>query len=418
MCESGTGGAEKKKLRCIAAPCWLRTVRIRSRSFGSAMSERALATAAVEVVATGHIADEVRQLIVESPTNLHDAAAVIMMDPKQKHGWRLSALVLSVAIVLLQIAAVGGVSNGVHKATCVSHTECNDGQYCDESRGKCVFCSSPDFCSEGDDARDTAAAEWEAEATRDTISYTGQVASTYAAHCEGCFDQASGIYTSNEDATAYSVSKMRLPDWCTLCFASLIVALCVANELHDIQMCALLRQKTAIGSQHCTGWHVALWILEALRRFGVLQLLTVGVTMIVVVRGSDALNICLNAVAMCFLLDIDDQLYHHGASERLRKWCATHARPILSEVDRRAMDWSRVAMILGAWLGIVAGVFVTYYSRTSGELVPLALTVLPSILAEAAAYGSLRRFGSLLLQAGVGFGATLVYMWAVIEILV
>ena len=207
---------------------------------------------------------------------------------------------------------------------------------------------------------------------------------------------------------------MRLPDWCTLLFTSLIVALCIANELHDIQMCALLRQKTAIGSQHCTGWHVALWVLEALRRFGVLQLLTTGVTMIVVVRGSDALSICLNAVAMCFLLDIDDQLYHHGASERLRKWCATHARPILSDVDRRAMDWSRVAMVLGAWLGIVAGVFITYYSRASGELVPLALTVLPSIVAEAAAYRSLRRFGELSLQAGVGFGATLVYMLVVI----
>ena len=188
----------------------------------------------------------------------------------------------------------------------------------------------PDFCSEGDDARDTAAAEWEAEATRDTISYTGQVASTYAAHCEGCFDQASNVYTSTIDATAYSVSKMRLPDWCTLFFASLIVALCVANELHDIQMCAALRRKGAIDSQHCTGWHVALWVLEALRRFGVLPFLTGGVGLIVVVRGSDALSICLNAVAMCFLLDIDDQLYHYGASERLRKWCATHARPILS----------------------------------------------------------------------------------------
>ena len=86
--------------------------------------------------------------------------------------------------------------------------------------------------------------------TRDTISYTGQVASTYAAHCEGCFDQASasGVYTSNEAAAAYSVSKMRLPGWCTLLFVSLIVALCVANELHDIQMCALPRRKTVIDS--------------------------------------------------------------------------------------------------------------------------------------------------------------------------
>ena len=376
------------------------------------MSEPALATAAVEVVATGHIADEVRQLIVESPTNLHDAAAVIMMDPKQKHGWRLSALAASVAIVVFQIAAVTGVVDGVHKATCRTHDECNDGQYCDASRRTCAFCETPDFCSEGDDARDTAAARW--EAARERNDYEWQVASTYAAHCEGCFDQASNVYTSTEDATAYSVSKMRLPDWCTLFFASLIVALCVTNELHDIQMCAALRRKGAIDSQHCTGWHVALWVLEALRRFGVLPFLTGGVGLIVVVRGSDALSICLNAVAMCFLLDIDDQLYHHGASERLRKWCATHARPILSDVDRRAMDWSRVAMVLGAWLGIVAGVFITYYSRASGELVPLALTVLPSIVAEAAAYRSLRRFGELSLQAGVGFGAILVYMLVVI----
>ena len=376
------------------------------------MSERALATAAVEVVATGHIADEVRQLIVESPTNLHDAAAVIMMDPKQKHGWRLSALVASVAIVVLQIAAVTGVVDGVHKATCRTHAECNDGQYCDASRRTCAFCSSPDFCSESDDARDTAAARWEA-AREVNDDYEWQVASTYAAHCEGCFDQASNVYTSTEDATAYSVSKMRLPDWCTLCFASLIVALCVANELHDIQMCAALRRKAVIDSQHCTGWHVALWVLEALRRFGVLPFLTGGVSLIVVVRGSDALSICLNAVAMCFLLDIDDQLYHHGASERLRQWCATHARPIISDVDRRAMDWSRVAMVLSTWLGIVASIAAYYYSREAGEVMPFALTVLPSI-AEAAAYRSPRRFGGLLLQAVVGLGATMVYILVVL----
>ena len=376
------------------------------------MSEPALATAAVEVVATGHIADEVRQLIVESPTNLHDAAAVIMMDPKQKHGWRLSALAASVAIVVFQIAAVTGVVDGVHKATCRTHDECNDGQYCDASRRTCAFCETPDFCSEGDDARDTAAARW--EAARERNDYEWQVASTYAAHCEGCFDQASNVYTSTEDATAYSVSKMRLPDWCTLFFASLIVALCVTNELHDIQMCAALRRKGAIDSQHCTGWHVALWVLEALRRFGVLPFLTGGVGLIVVVRGSDALSICLNAVAMCFLLDIDDQLYHHGASERLRQWCAKHARPVISDVDRRAMDWSRVVMVLSTWLGIVASIAAYYYSREAGEVMPLALTVLPSIIAEAAAYRSLRRFGGLLLQAVVGLGVTMVYILVVL----
>ena len=126
----------------------------------------------------------------------------------------------------------------------------------------------------------------------------------------------------------------------TLVFASFFVSLALANEMRDVQLCALMRrERREVMNDHgrCS-WHVAvLWTIEALRRYGVLTFVSGAVMQLAIFRGADSLSVCLNAVAVLFLLEIDEMLYAHGTSGAFRLTSEEHARPVVGPDDERAM---------------------------------------------------------------------------------
>lgn len=120
-------------------------------------------------------------------------------------------------------------------------------------------------------------------------------------------------------------------------------------------------------------WRYCILLLLAVRQWVFLGLLCAAVPTLVLWRGADALSICLNAVALLFLAEIDDALFHFGLPSRLRgKMEAVARRLELSESQRSALDRSSYAHLLlvvvvvlgtvqfggslpaGFWTGVVA----------------------------------------------------------------
>ena len=132
-------------------------------------------------------------------------------------------------------------------------------------------------------------------------------------------------------------------------------------------------------------------------------------------RGADTLNICLNAVAVIFALEIDNLLYAHGASSALRKWCEEHARPSLSAADERAIGWAAYASVVGVAASILVGLQLEQLKERKehaqlAALAVFAIATLPPALAEAAARHGCRdrlvTLASLAVQFGIGYGVS------------
>ena len=353
----------------------------------------------------------VRSLLAASnavrPSNFHLAATASALSASSAQPTRRLLLLLSasVFIVLLQVACLSSVTSGVELNSCQCNSDCLYGFYCAAvGLQRCMACASPGYCQGG-----SSAINWALIQNLDLLGRPFDAAD-YAAHCAACYDAETLTYTTSTEATRTRLQSVRAADRVALVFTSLFVALALANELRDVQICALMRRRA--GSKApcfcCSNRHVVLWLVEAVRRFTVLPFITTCVLQLTVWRGADALSVCLNAVAMLFVLEVDDQIYAHGVSDELREWCEASARPVLTEEEERAVAWSRAAGIPFVWLGLPV-IIIFYPDLGSVAPIPLLLlTVLPPMLAEAASLTVTRRGAArmleLLLQFAVGFG--------------
>ena len=204
--------------------------------------------------------------------------------------------------------------------------------------GRCTNCITPGHCG-----ANSSAAAWITDSIEESRWINGGTAD-YASHCQACYD-GNGRYTLYYEVIRNNLRAARSTDLAALIMSSLFVGIALAREQQDVQMCSLLRRRTWAITRRCSAWHVVLWLLEAMRRFGSMAFLAVCTMALAVHRGIDAYNVTLNAVAVLFLLEIDDQLYAHGTSESLRAWCEEERVVHVTRDAQRAMLWSKRTLI-------------------------------------------------------------------------
>ena len=129
--------------------------------------------------------------------------------------------------------------------------------------------------------------------------------------CESCFDpmQSSdgwNLVVTETDAQQQSISMMRRGDWFTLILVAAVIAMQICNELRDVKLCQSLRQQRGAAQSPTLTWvKVALVALELLRQFVLVPGVTMTVNNLLLWRGTDALTVCFNTVAILFLLDVE-----------------------------------------------------------------------------------------------------------------
>ena len=364
----------------------------------------------------------------EAPTNLHHAAIAVCTNPNKPLRWRLGMLFGDVVVILAQLLVLVSLWFGVGRNICASHGECNAGYWCMVSQKRCDMClmslfEPTGFCAMGAPPPGAAAQApppavtfvqlWNTVIAGGDVMAKGVVPADFPAHCAGCYSDSTG-YTFRGKVISARVRMMKLPDHLALCFAALIIALCVTNELRDVQLGARLRRRPegASAGRVGSGWYAIFWLLDAIRRFALLGALPSTVSALVSEKGADTLNICLNAVAVVFCLEVDNLLFDHGVSVALREWCCGHARPTLGASDTRAIENSKTVSIAAVTLSIIVGVQLEP-NKTSpnaammAHLVVHSISTLPPLLAEAVTHRRVQILASLLAQWALGFGVSL-----------
>jgi len=306
-----------------------------------------------------------------------------------KRAWypreRCGFLVVNVLILCLTIVAVSSNLFAIQNKSCASHEACQRGTYCsggtkDKASGvvypsMCIACPNrlwttatkvvPHF---------SAGASWELEASweldasyehdsgqtcHEVVAQNSIAASELCAGfnwltscerewtnmtlrcCTKCLENPTGEaaqWVSWEQAVAENVSTMNTGDWITYVFASLLLAFAIAHELEQVQLAGLLMEQRPGPSAA----RLFCCILNMLRAFALLPLVMACVPTLTAYLGGDALSIVFNALAVLFVVEVDDFAYTGMTSTATRHEVEAFAQVQLVDAHvqlLRAQNW-------------------------------------------------------------------------------
>lgn len=136
------------------------------------------------------------------------------------------------------------------------------------------------------------------------------------AMCAGCQKSITG-YKRAEEQQAARVQDMDWWDWITFLMISIVIALTVWDEIKDAQiaMLRLWRVDAPLLSEQQL-YRAALSFVGLARQFLLVPLNLAAAPLFVLHSGGDALNMCLNTVAVLFVLEVDDLAVASGLGRR------------------------------------------------------------------------------------------------------
>jgi len=293
---------------------------------------------------------------------------------------------------------VVGVVVGTYLPSCASNDQCSKGTFCTVGfRGlsRCDFCGHVSPLRMQDDLANGTLnlrpmvndysgfnKTLVAEVCRDTMLYDGTmilwddadnrgltVRSAVTSWCEGCvspIDMAVDPLNMNS-LMAANVAAMGRMDWLALIFAAVVIALTVNGEHTDIELVALTVRHA--GDRLSPRWRLALTLLGGVRRWTFLPMVASAAPVLVVLKGGDALSVCLNTVGVLFLCEIDDITYSMLLSERVRSRAEERGRLVLGDTEALALERSKAAHAATLTVAMPLAVWVpAWMARTGANL--------------------------------------------------
>ena len=129
---------------------------------------------------------------------------------------------------------------------------------------------------------------------------------------------------------------------------SMLIGFSVSQEIVDITLCELLRrqlfQKTK-ESPH-KEWKPLIFMASLefhalLRRFAILPLTLVAAVALILYKGGNALEVCMNTVALLFLLDCDNLFYDGAVPDDVQDDVNKRGRVTLRAADQDFIRFSK-----------------------------------------------------------------------------
>eukprot|EP01048_Picozoa_sp_COSAG05_P000126 COSAG05_NODE_3_length_51333_cov_129.132080_26_plen_509_part_00 len=281
---------------------------------------------------------------VTVPACFHQVTTIYLLDEAQPMRQKMLFLCSSVFLLLLQTMTLNAVASGVSAPACVHSSDCQYGSYCSEM-GYCTTC----LMGDGVTPRVAGAVlsgssmgakfVWVDESALNATQFCASIESetTEATFCQACHDSGlpgdhwntgKTMQQRMQDAT----NRMRGGDWAAMVLVACVVGLYCAGELRDIKLCQLTFEQR--DGHSAPGWiRAVLFVLVALRQYSFLPNVVHIVAMLIMHRGSDAISICFNALAVLFLLDIDTALFQFWIPERIREEMEEFGMPTLRDID-------------------------------------------------------------------------------------
>lgn len=295
----------------------------------------------------------------EGLNDFQQITAYVCLSPDIPIRTRAGYMGVSVLLVVSQVVVLFTVGAGIVYPTCETNSECSAGYWCVLSAEQCFSCEADysRFCETGASLSGFAFKKSDVELL-----------------CASCVDGTSGEFVSEGDVIIARMAKIRVGDAVSIALSFSIIAFALAKELRSIQICTTARlqfEKDASKATHMC-WSRILACLETLRQYVSVPLLMVSVSNLIAYRGGgtwhaprcssfrivsichpshvllhvvlsrespplpsplfvvcatrtcrrDALNVCMNSVALLFLLDMNELAFSQGLGEQAR---ARHA---------------------------------------------------------------------------------------------
>ena len=266
--------------------------------------------------------------------------------PRRKYGF----LAASIGIVILQCLVATGLSLGVSLSTCTDNPDCGSGTFCDG--GLCEWClfTYKDCCQ----TNSTESCWWDEEESQNM--------------CSKCITDEG--FEAYKDVVQERVDSMMVQDWLALLLASIVVSFAVFAEMRDAIICSMTLRDISQKREVPRGWRFAIRCLNFARYYIMLPNVIVSVVMLVLNDGGDVKNVCLNTVAVLFLLEVDNMAFLHGLGERTRMEAEEMAGARVTEDDLQTMNAAKIMCVLAIPGVVFAGLLVGRHhvlSRRPGD---------------------------------------------------
>jgi len=249
--------------------------------------------------------------------------------PRRKYG----LLAASVGIVFLQCFVASGLSVGVGMPTCRDNQDCGEGTYCEIG-----ICETCDFeWSHCCHTNSTEKCYWDDKGSQGEKSRQ--------AMCDSCVTDRG--FEDFGDVAEDRIDSMMLQDWVALCLASIVVAFAVFAEMRDSLLCEKSLRDIAKRREVPRGWRFAMTGLNFARYYIMLPNIILSVVQLVLNDGGRVKDVCLNTVAVLFLLDLDNLAYLHGLGERTRMEAEEHAGVRITDDELQTINAVKVVCVLG-----------------------------------------------------------------------
>ena len=322
----------------------------------------------IRTLETTASAPTLHQLATREPTSFHLATIYNGLVRPNTPAWRrYGLLAASIGIVLLQCFVAGGFSIGVSMSSCSEISECGRGMYCEE--GMCDWCEERHKSCCLPNATDTCAVREGRASKLDEKDRESM--------CAAC--TTSKGFETYPDIQRDRVDSMRLQDWLALFLASLVVAFAVFAEMRDAVLCHCALRDI---SQVPRGWRFAIGGLNFCRNFVFLPCVVLSVMELVLADGGRVRDVCLNTVAVLFLLEVDNMAFLHGLGERTRMEAEqyAHSGARVTEDDLQLMGVVKLVCVVLIPCTVLVGVCGHSWVPDEPDVLTLVLAPLPSIV--------------------------------------
>ena len=162
-------------------------------------------------------------------------------------------------------------------------------------------------------------------------------------------------FVSFGDVAEDRIDSMGAQDWVTLFLASLVVAFAAFAEIRDCMLCEIALREILKQREVPQGWRYAIRGLNFARYFLLLPNIIISVVALVLNAGGDVKSVCLNTVAVLFLLEIDNLAFLHGLGERTRMEAEEMTGARVTEDELQTINAAKIVCILGVPGVVLAG---------------------------------------------------------------
>jgi hypothetical protein len=173
---------------------------------------------------------------------------------------------------------------------------------------------------------------------------------------------------------------MMIQDWLALFLASLVVAFAVFAEMRDALLCSMALQDISRKREVPRGWLFAIRGLNYARYYIMLPNVIVSVVTLVLSDGGRVKDVCLNTVAVLFLLEVDNLAFVHGLGERTRMEAEEHAGARVTDDDTTTINTAKFVCVLAIPAVVLAGPWGAWVVTDFPETFGVMISPLPSMI--------------------------------------